>query len=147
MGLFDKGSKDEILDFEEGIEEFFDRFHSFVRHSRFSLEPVWRPPVDIVEVEDEVIIFAELPGVKKDEIEITYKGGVVKLRGVRHQPDLQNQKKFTRLEIEYGKFERLINVGEGIDSEKISVSLDDGILKIRLPYKEKKRVIKVEIEK
>ena len=147
MGFIDKKSKDEILDFEEGIEEFFDKFQSFVRHSRFSLEPVWRPPVDIVELEEEVMIFAEVAGVKKEEIEITYKDGVIRVKGVRHQPDLQSQKKFTRLEIEYGKFERLINVGEEVDSENISVSLDDGILKIRLPYKEKKQVIKVEIEK
>jgi len=128
------------------FEEFFDRFHNFVRHSRFSLEAVWRPSIDIVESDEEIIIFAELAGVKKEEIEITYKNWLVRLRGIRRYPYFHSKKKFTQLEIQHGRFERLIKVGESINAEKMSVSLEEGILKIRVPFKEKRRVIRVEVE-
>ena len=142
MDIYDKKSEEGIMDFEE----FFDRFHNFVRHSRFSLEAVWRPSIDIVESDEEVIIFAELAGVNKSEVEITYKDGILRLRGNRKQPYAQNKKKFTQLEIEHGRFERLIKIEEKINAEEISVNLEEGILKIRLPFKERRKIIKVEIE-
>ena len=141
MNKHDKKLEEGIMDFED----FFDRFHNFVRHSRFSLDAVWRPSIDIVESDEEVIIFAELAGVKKSEMEITYKGGILRLRGNRKQPYAQNKKKFTQLEIEHGRFERLIKIEEEIDAEKISVTLEEGILRIVLPFREKK-TIKVDIE-
>src|SRR4030067_338153 len=142
MNKHDKKLEEGIMDFED----FFDRFHNFVRHSRCSLDALWRPSIDIVESDEEVIIFAELAGVKKSEMEITYKGGILRLRGNRNQPQVRNKKRFTQMEIEHGRFERLIKIGEEIDAEKISVTLEEGILRIMLPFKEKKRTIKVEIE-
>ncbi len=142
MDKNDKKLEEGIMDFEE----FFDRFHNFVRHSRFSLDAVWRPSIDIVESDEEVIIFVELAGVKKSEMGITYKDGILRLRGNRNQPHVQSKKRFTQMEIEHGRFERLIKIGEAIDAEKISVTLEDGILRIMLPFKEKRRTIKVEIE-
>lgn len=142
MDIYDKKPEEGIMDFEE----FFDRFHNFVRHSRFSLEAVWRPSIDIVESEEEVIIFAELAGIKRSDVEITYKDGILRLRGNRRQAYVRSKKRFTQMEIEHGRFERMIKIGEEIDAEKISVALEEGILRIRLPFKEKRRAIRVEIE-
>ena len=142
MDIFDKKFESGIMDFEE----FFDRFHNFVRHSRFSLDAVWRPSIDIVETDKEVIIFGELAGVKREEIEISYKKGIVRIKGIRNQPHLRNKSKITQMEIEHGRFERLVKVGEGIYEEKISVTLDEGILKIVLPFIEQKKIIKIVIE-
>ena len=70
--------------------------------------PVWEPPVDIFEDEDELVIVIALPGVTAENIEISVQGRTLLVRAQRHMPARKRTAAIQRLEIPYGRFERRI---------------------------------------
>jgi HSP20 family protein len=93
----------------------------------------WSPAVDIYETETEFVLTAEVPGLKRDEIEIQVVERNLVLRGERRWEREAHAEHFHRLESTYGKFERTFNLSEGIDIERISAELSDGVLSLSLP--------------
>lgn len=94
----------------------------------------WIPPVDIYEFVDRFVILVEVPGVSKEDIEITLKDGFLKIVGVRKEIYNENRVKIHQMEINYGYFERIIELGN-VDHRNIKADLRDGILVITV-YKE-----------
>ncbi len=102
-----------------------------VRHS--SGEGEWQPPTDVYETEHEFVINMEIPGIKKDAIEIQFSHNTLKIGGER-QGDLSSQKiQFTQMEINYGRFHREITIYKPVRPEKLIARYADGFLKVVLP--------------
>ncbi|MBX3278232.1 MAG: Hsp20/alpha crystallin family protein [Acidobacteria bacterium] len=93
----------------------------------------WAPAVDIFETETEFVLTAEVPGLGSDDIEIQVVERNLILRGERKWEREAHAEHFHRLESAYGKFERTFNLSEGIDIERISADLSDGVLRVALP--------------
>lgn len=91
----------------------------------------WIPPVDIYEFVDKFVILVELPGIDKNDIDISLKNGILKISGVRKEIHNENRVRIHQMEINYGYFERTIDVGE-IDEKSIKADLKDGILIITI---------------
>ena len=97
----------------------------------------WVPPVDIYETENhEVVVKAELPEMKKEDISVTFENNVLTLRGERKPDQDVNRETFHRNERFYGSFSRSFTLPATIDASKISASYKDGVLTIRLPQRE-----------
>lgn len=106
----------------------------------------WRPVVDTYEKDDAVVIKAELPGVKKEDITIDVRDNVLILKGERtHDKDIE-EKNYHRRERFYGRFQRSFSLPEAVDPEKIEASYKDGILEVKLPKLETKKAKKIEIK-
>lgn len=88
------------------------------------------PPVDIYENADELLVVADLPGVTKDGLNISFEKGQLLIEGRR---DLGVQGAPLATEYRAADFRRAFLVPNGIDAEKISASLDSGILRVHLP--------------
>lgn len=103
------------------------------------------PPVDITETEDVFLLTADMPGVKKEDIDITIDNEILELRGVitKASEDLSNHLKYAEFE-EYNYY-RKFNVGNNIDSEKVSAAVDGGVLTLTLPKKEELKPKKIDI--
>ncbi|MGC8870872.1 MAG: Hsp20/alpha crystallin family protein, partial [Brevinematia bacterium] len=80
---------------------------------------------------DKIVILVELPGVKKEDIDITLKEGILRISGVRKELNFENRVKIYRMEMNYGYFEKVIEVGD-VNEEAISAELRDGILIINI---------------
>jgi HSP20 family protein len=108
----------------------------------------WVPSVDIAETEEEYLIKAELPEIKKDEVSITVQDGVLAIRGERKSESEEKTKKYHRMERSYGIFMRRFIVPEGVDEQKLRAEFKDGMLYLHLPKspKAQPRAIEVEIE-
>lgn len=91
----------------------------------------WRPAIDLVEADDGYVLFVELAGVERHEIELVTQGGWLELSGERRMRD--GEPSFLRLERRYGPFRRRIELSEGIDSEGITARLRRGVLEVRIP--------------
>ena len=91
----------------------------------------WSPNVDIQETDKEYLIKAELPEVKKEDVKVILKDGVVTLEGERHQEKEEN-KKFHRVERSYGKFMRAFTMPEDADEKKVQADFKDGVLNVHL---------------
>ena len=97
----------------------------------------WMPAVDIYETpEHEVVLKAELPEVKREDINITFENNVLTIRGERKFENEVSRDNYQRIERHYGTFSRSFTVPAAIDGAKISASHKDGVLTIRLPQRD-----------
>jgi HSP20 family protein len=98
----------------------------------------WAPLADVSESEDEYVIKAELPEVRKEDVNITVQDGVLTLSGERRQEKREDSEKVHRIERYYGSFARRFALPENADEEGIRAESRDGVIVIRIP---KQRVI------
>jgi HSP20 family protein len=127
-----------------------DRLHRMF--TEFYGEPFsqgWLPPVDIYESADqEVVVKAELPAMKREDIQLTFENGVLTLKGERKFEEEVSRDKFQRIERRYGSFTRSFTLPNTVDASRISATYRDGVLTIRLPQREeaKPKQIAVNVE-
>jgi len=107
-------------------------------------EYVLVPPVDIYETENEFVIKAEMPGVKKDGVNITLDNNELEITGKinGNMPDGKNLK-YTEFNLH--DYHRKFNVADTIDRNALSAALEDGILTLTLPKREEVKPKKIEI--
>lgn len=97
----------------------------------------WMPAVDIYENEEnEVVIKAELPEMKREDIGITFENNVLTIKGERKVEDVSRRENFQRMERGYGSFTRSFTVPATVDAGRISAAYKDGVLTVRLPQRE-----------
>jgi len=103
------------------------------------------PPVELVDKDDKVVVTAALPGVNRDEVELTVLGDTLTIAGEKKLSET-NGVTYIRHERPHGKFRKLIDLPYSIDQSQITATYKDGILAITLPKAEeaKPRQIKVE---
>jgi len=106
--------------------------------------PVWVTPVDIYETEKEVVVKAQLPGVKKEDLQIQLKDNFLTIKGSR-QLDSESNGAALRVERSYGAFSRGFKVPGNIDQEAIRSEFSLGILKVYLPKREQEKPRQIEI--
>jgi HSP20 family protein len=96
----------------------------------------WMPPVDIYEMDDALILKAELPGVSKDDVSIEMHQNTLILRGQRkHEADVKDEH-YHRVERAYGTFQRSFELPTLVDQDKVQATFTDGVLELRLPKSE-----------
>jgi HSP20 family protein len=135
------------------MEEFVDRYNRALGSSQESGQDVmqkgdWSPRVDIMETEDEFVIKAEIPEVKKEDVKVTVENGILMLHGERKQEKEEKGKTFHRIERHYGAFNRSFTLPETVDQESIKANFKDGMLSIKLQKSKEARpkAIDVDIE-
>jgi len=109
----------------------------------------WVPAVDIYETDGhEVVIKAELPDVKKEDINVTFENNVLTLSGERKQEETTKREQYQRVERHFGSFSRSFTLPATVDASRIAASYKDGVLTIRLPRREeaKPKQISVNVE-
>jgi HSP20 family protein len=106
--------------------------------------PYYRPNVDIYELPDQLVVLADVPGVKKDQIDIHFEDGSLAIHAKVH-PRQESQGPYARQEYGVGDFYRTFRVSEQIDASRISAEYTGGVLTLHLPKVEamKPRKIKV----
>lgn len=108
----------------------------------------WSPAVDIVETEDELIVKADLPDVRLEDIDVRVEKGTLSLKGERKFEKELADKGYHRIERSYGSFMRSFSVPSSVDTEKVSADYKNGVLTVTLPKKEaaKPKQVKVAVK-
>jgi len=96
----------------------------------------WMPAIDLSEDKDNYVLKAEVPGMKKEEIEISLHEGVVTISGERKQEEKHESADMYRSERFFGRFHRSVSLPSAVDAEKVAASYKDGILTVTLPKSE-----------
>ncbi len=127
------------------IEELFS---DLWRVPRFSgLRHGFRPTVDCFQTTEphELTVVVELPGIDPDSIEVALDERSLRIAGVRERPALTGQV-YQQMEIEYGRFERVLELTEDVDVAQATASYDRGLLTVTFPIAERPaRLSRVEI--
>ncbi len=136
------------FDIDEFTGRFFnDAMNRLVATADPTLRP-WAPPVDIVETENELVLKADIPEVKLEDIDIRMENGTLTIKGARKFEKVENSKGYHRIERGYGSFARAFTLPETLDAEKVHADYKSGVLTVVLPKKEmaKPRQVKVEVK-
>ena len=97
----------------------------------------WMPAVDIYETDEhEVVLKAEIPDMKREDISITFENGVLTLKGERKFSDDVKRENYHRVERHHGAFTRSFTLPNTVDATRISASYKEGVLTVRLPQRE-----------
>lgn len=107
----------------------------------------WTPAVDIYEVDGALVLKAELPDLRREDIDVSVENGTLTLRGERKLDHEIKQENFHRIERAYGGFVRQFSLPPTVDAGKIAAEYKNGVLTVRLPIREeaKPRTINVEV--
>jgi HSP20 family protein len=120
------------------IENFFS---SDVLPSRCTV-----PALDIVEQENEIVVNAELPGVKKEDVKITFENNILTLSSEQKPSEVSEKDTVLLKEIRNSGFDRSVKFGYQIDATKISAEMSDGVLTITLPKAEEAKPKQIEVK-
>jgi len=138
----------------------FDPLRNLLRFNRafenvFPYAPVWdeglattawTPACDIFETDKELILKAELPEVKKEDLHLALENNVLTIKGERKFETETKEGEFHRLERSYGEFVRNFTLPNVIDQTKINAEFKDGLLRIVLPKREEAKAKQIEVK-
>ncbi len=132
--MADEEKKDvfkDIKHIQEEMDLIFDHY-KIRRSPLLTHSHIWRPPTDVFETNNEIVIQTEIAGIDPKKLTILFKEGVLTIKGERPAAKIEDCIACRNKEIVSGKFERNIHVSLPVDSESMKASYRDGILEIRL---------------
>jgi HSP20 family protein len=106
----------------------------------------WHPPVDIYEDKDGVVLKAELPGMKKEDIDVRVENNVLTMNGQRKREQEVKEDGYFRCERSYGSFSRSFSLPTTVDVKKINASYKDGVLTVSLPKLEEAKPKQIDVK-
>jgi HSP20 family protein len=104
------------------------------------------PPVDVHEDAESLVLRAELPGLRKEDVDISIDSNVLTLKGERKMEKEEPGRRYHRVERAYGTFLRQFQLSNNIDTSKINAQLTDGILTVRLAKREELKPRKIDVK-
>lgn len=129
--------------------DFDNLFEGFLRPARWTEEAVSEglvPVLDVIERDNEFVVKAEMPGVKKDEIEVSLENGVLTIGAETSSETVEKDgDRVIRQERSYGKYVRSLRIGKEINEAKIKASYKDGVLELILPKAEAAKPKKISV--
>jgi HSP20 family protein len=126
-----------------------DLFDGFFRglDQPFSLlgERTW-PTIDVAEKDDAILVRAEVPGCKPEDIDVSVYGDTLTLSGEKKESRENNEDGYYHMESTWGSFRRDIPLPAEVDQGKIEAVVKDGVLSVKLPKAEKSKAVKVAVK-
>lgn len=137
---------DPLANFPANFRSFEDAITRMLNEPR-GTRP-WSPSVDIYETENELVLKADLPDVKLEDIEVRVENQTLTLKGERKFEEDSSVRGYHRIERSYGNFTRSFSVPSTVDPEKVAAEFKNGVLTVKLPKKEaaKPRQVKIEVK-
>ena len=108
-------------------------------------ERAWTPAIDVVREDGHLVVHADLPGIKPEEVKIEVEDDILTVSGEHQESKEEKDKHYVRRERRYGSFSRSMTLPAGVDPKKIEAKTHDGIVevKIPLPKEAKKETVKI----
>ncbi len=139
-GILNRPTGDLFHRFFGDMDRFFED-----RPSLWGRRDGWLPTLDVSENDDSVVVKAELPGMSKDDISITFTDGLLTLSGEKKE-ETRNEKENVHLrETHYGAFQRTLRIPVAVDESRIEATYKDGVLRLVVPKSEAAKPRKIQI--
>jgi HSP20 family protein len=121
---------------------------TFDRSSEEANLTPWAPAVDIFETEQNLVVKADLPDIKPEELDIRVENNILTIRGERKFEKKVNENNYLRVERSYGSFSRSFSLANTVNTEAIHADYRNGVLTLSIPKREeaKPKQIKVQVE-
>ena len=106
----------------------------------------WNPTVDIYENKDQIVIEAELPGMNREDFDLSFENNIITLRGERRFEKKDESDNYHRVERSYGSFTRSFTLPPTVSGDGISAEYRNGVLRVALPKREEVKARRIEIQ-
>jgi HSP20 family protein len=133
--------------FEERLRRFFEGFEPFRTsdEENWSLA-TWAPACDIYETDNEIVVKAELPEVKKENVYVSIDNNLLTIRGERKFSEETKKENYHRVERSYGEFMRSFTIPSFVDANKVNAEFKDGVLRVILAKREESKPKQIEVK-
>lgn len=99
------------------------------------------PAIDIFEEAGEIVVKADLPGLTRDDVEVKLIDNTLEITGEKKTEEKIDRRDYLKIERSYGKFSRTLRLPENLDGEHVTATFTDGVLEVKIPRIEGKRVV------
>lgn len=127
--------------FDNELNRFFSGARTEAANQSFD----WTPAVDIREEENRYVLEADIPGVARENIDISLEDSVLTVKGERRIDTAENTDGYRRRERRHGSFLRQFTLPDTVNTEAISATVTDGVLEIRIPKQDKPSARKIAV--
>jgi HSP20 family protein len=127
------------------LEKTIEDMLGEMRPSFLLSERTWRPPMDMVETDREIVILAEIGGVDRENLEVEISSKAVRILGHRSAPEGGSACTYRLAEIQYGRFERVLFLPNPIDPDNVRAASKNGFLEIRLAKRPADQIHKIPV--
>jgi HSP20 family protein len=141
-------ARDPFYNWQNRINRLFEEtFGTFALpgEETFALT-AWTPSCDIYETDNAIVVKAELPGVKRENVNIKIENNLLTIRGERKFEEEAKKENYHRIERSYGEFMRSFTLPVSIDTKKVTAEFKDGMLKVLLPKLEEAKPKAIDIK-
>ena len=136
----------ELATLRGGMDDWFESFfRGLDRPLGFLGQRAW-PAIDVAEKNEAILVRAEVPGLKPEEIDIAVYGNTLTISGEKKESKEDEGDGFYLVESSYGAFRREVALPTDVDESKIEATCKDGVLSITLPKAEKSKAVKVKVQ-
>jgi HSP20 family protein len=138
---------DPFRPFEQRFRRFFEGFEPF----RTSVEEnwslaTWAPACDIYETDNEIVVKAELPEMKKEDVYVSIENNLLTIRGERKFSEETKKENYHRVERSYGEFMRSFTLPSFVDANKVNAEFKDGMLRVTMAKREEAKPKQIEVK-
>jgi len=107
---------------------------------------LWAPLVDVAEDDEKIVVKAELPGMKREDIDVEMNGDTLTIKGERKFESEEKKENYIRVERAYGTFQRSFTIGVPVQTAKVKASYKDGVLEVAVPKAEEVKPKKIDVK-
>jgi len=143
-GLSNRPSFERLSDLRNEIDRLFESPLSELMQTS-QLPSGWMPALDIYENKDNFVVKAELPGMKKEDIEVSLHDGSLSISGERKTESKHEDAEVYRAERFFGRFQRTVSLPTTVATDKVQAAYNDGVLTITLPKTEEAKPRKIDV--
>jgi len=138
----------DFIEIQDKITRIFESAFPHFRSAEAEIQNYWSPAVDIYEDKESYILWIDLPGVEKDDINLKVEENSLIIKGERKSPADTEKQNYLKAERQMGNFYRSFTLPRHIDIEAIQAKYDNGVLQLKIPKKPevKSKEIKINLE-
>ena len=134
-----------IFSLKSDMDRLFDNFFTDRPNQLQSYSDI-TPIVDVEETDHEFLISVEIPGIKKDDIKITFENNYLTISGEKKTKKDVKKENFHHSERSYGKFSRTLAIPAGVMLDKIEAEYEQGVLSVKIPKAEEAKPKQIEVK-
>lgn len=134
----------DMMTLRQAMDRLFE--DSFVQPAGFAVSGASGVAMDVFETDSEVVIKAELPGVKPDEVDVSIAEDVVTVKGEHKEEKEEKEANYFRKELRYGSFSRSVRLPASVNSGKAEAVFENGVLTLTLPKAEEVKPRKINVK-
>ena len=141
---FTRRNRGELARLHNEMDDWFDGFFRGLGRP-FEAYRTW-PALDVAEQDDALLVRAEVPGCKAEDIDISVYGNTLTISGQKKETKEEKDKGYYHTESVYGSFRREVNLPSDVDPAQVEATCKDGVLSITLPKAAKSKAVKVKVK-